>query len=73
MSHQTSSTEYKIRINGSPVAHWSSIDSYFLDEFAKVCKDNPNDSVDFVMVRTEIIMNQFNYDQMKKHFKENSE
>ncbi len=67
--HQQSGTVYQVRVNGLAVAHWSSVDAAFLDEFAKVCEKNPDEYVDIVSVRTEILMNQNTYSQMQRHFR----
>ena len=67
-AHQQSGTEYQARINGSPILWDNSVSRDLLCNYAKVCADNPNDYVDIVAVRTEILMNQHTYMQMKKHF-----
>lgn len=66
--HQQSGTEYQIRINGAPVAWYPYFDKYTLAEYAKVCNDNAGEYVDIVSVRTEILLNQGSYHQMKLHF-----
>ena len=67
--HQQSGTVYQVRVNGAAVAHWSTIDNFFLAEFASVCAKNPDEYVDIVSVRTEILMNQNTYSQMQRHFR----
>jgi hypothetical protein len=67
--HQQSGTVYQVRVNGSAVAHWSSVDHSLLDEFANVCAQNPDEYVDIVSVRTEILMSQNTYSQMQRHFR----
>ncbi len=66
--HQRSGTEYQIRINGNPVFFDTILNRYFFDEYDRLCKENEGEYVDIVCVRTEILMNQGNYHQMKKHF-----
>lgn len=66
--HQQSGTEYQVRINGSPVIYYNILSNDLFDHYAKVCADNPNDYVDIVAVRTEILMNQHTYSQMQRHF-----
>lgn len=67
-THQQSNTEYQVRINGMPILWYSNIHKDLLLTYAQVCADHPNDYVDVVAVRTEILMNQHTYMQMKKHF-----
>lgn len=66
--HQTSSFEYQIRIDGEPVRHSTILTKDELDIYLDLCKTNAHKYVDIVVVRTEILINQFNYSQMKKHF-----
>ena len=66
--HQQSGTEYQVRINGSPVIYCNNLSNGLLDQYAKTCADNPDDYVDIVSVRTEILMNQHTYSQMRRHF-----
>lgn len=63
-----SKTQYQIRINGSFACELDCFDKYSIEKFAEICRDNPNDFVDVVFVRTEILMNQFSYHQMQRHF-----
>ena len=66
--HQHTKTDYYIRINGEPVRFPMSVDREALDEWAKLCEENPGCYVDIVSVHTEILVNQANYHQLKKHF-----
>ena len=68
LEHQTSNTEYRIRINGGAVRYYHDMHKTMLDEFAVIARDNPEDYVDIVSVRTEILLNQGSYYQMKRHF-----
>lgn len=68
LTHQQSGTEYQIRVNGNPVSDSPSLDNEMLDSFANACAKQPEDYVDIVSIRTEILMNQFNYRQMQRHF-----
>lgn len=68
--HQSSKTEYQIRIDGEPKYYPMYIDRQCLDAFAKLCADNPGKYVDIVSIRTEILFNQGTYHQIKKHFAE---
>lgn len=65
-----SKTNYLIRINGAPISEFQSFDRYAIEEFARVCEERQGDFVDVVSVRTEILMNQYSYHEMKKHFSE---
>lgn len=69
--HQSSSFEYQIRVDGVPV-YWSHIlcDEVF-SEYSERCKINDGCYVDIVIVNTEILVNQFTYNEMKRHFKNN--
>lgn len=66
--HQSSETSYQIRINGTPFSHHSVIGHNEINDFLELCEIRPNDYVDIVSIRTEIIMSQCNYNLMKKHF-----
>lgn len=68
VQHQQSSTGYQIRINWEPVRWSVSLDSDVIDEYSKLCSENIGEYVDIVAIRTEILMNQHTYNQMKKHF-----
>jgi hypothetical protein len=68
VTHQQSRTEYQVRINGKAVSDSPSMDNEMMDSFANACAENPEVYVDIVSVRTEILMNQFNYRQMQRHF-----
>jgi len=68
LQHQRSETEYRIRINGGAVRYYTEMHKTMLDEFAKICAENPDDYVDIVSIRTEILMSQYSYHQMKRHF-----
>ena len=63
-----STTEYQIRVGGYPVSYPYCIDKDALQEFAEICKNNPDSFVDIVRVNTEIVMGKFEYNQMKRHF-----
>lgn len=63
-----SETEYRIRINGGHVRFYKDMHQEVMGDFAQICADNPDDYVDIVLVRTEIVMNQYSYNQMKRHF-----
>jgi len=39
-----------------------------MERWLKACQENPGCYVDIVSIRTEVIMGQFNYDCLKKHF-----
>jgi len=66
--HQSNKSEYQIRIDGKPVYFPHSVDSYALDKYAELCASNPDCYVDIVSVSTEIILSQFEYHQLKRHF-----
>jgi len=66
--HQSSHKEYQVRIEGKPIYYPHTMDAEALRTWAKVCKDNPDCYVDIVRIDTQIIMSQFEYCQMKKHF-----
>lgn len=68
VTRQQSGTEYQVRINGKPLCDSPSLDNEMLDCFANACAEKPEDYVDIVSVRTEILMSQFNYRQMQRHF-----
>jgi len=68
LEHQTSHTQYQIRINGAGVRFYNDMHKNMITEFAAIARDNPNDYVDIVSVRTEILVNQYSYHQLKRHF-----
>lgn len=68
LEHQTSHTQYRIRINGVGVRFYNDMHKNMMTEFAAIARDNPNDYVDIVSVRTEILVNQYSYNQLKRHF-----
>jgi len=67
--HQGSDTRYQIRIDGKPTKEYSTIGNTEIEEWLSLCDNNPDCYVDIVQLRTEILMSQFNYNIMKKHFK----
>ena len=67
--HQSSHFEYQIRIDGKAEYYPYSMHKECLEEFVKICKEHPNCYVDIVRINTEIIMSQYDYEQMKRHFK----
>lgn len=67
-SHQTSHTEYQVRIDGNPVFFSNIMDSDTINEWTKAAINNPDCYVDIAKVSVEIIVNQFTYNQLKKHF-----
>jgi hypothetical protein len=68
VTRQQSGTEYQVRINGKQLCDSPSLDNEMLDSFANACAEKPEDYVDIVSVRTEILMSQYNYRQMQLHF-----
>jgi len=66
--HQTSHSQYQIRVDGVPHKYLHSIDSYELEKFAELCKEHADRYVDIVRVDTQIIMSQYDYAQMRIHF-----
>jgi hypothetical protein len=70
--HQSSNYEYQVRVNGKPIGFWGTTTTEIFEMYANACKANPNEYVDIVHVRTEILMNQGTYHQLKKHFQEQS-
>lgn len=66
--HQSSNTEYQIRIDGTPMRYYSTISPEFIADWLEVCAANPRCYVDIVSVRTEIIVNQGLYSLMGRHF-----
>jgi hypothetical protein len=66
--HQSSETHYQTRVDGKPVGYHSSIGKDEINEWLKLCAENEGCYVDIVQIRTEILMNQYNYHLMKKHF-----
>lgn len=68
LEHQTSRTQYQIRINGVGVRFYNDMHKNMMTEFAAIARDNPDDYVDIVSVRTEILVNQYSYHQLKRHF-----
>ncbi|WP_415913065.1 hypothetical protein [Neptuniibacter sp. QD37_11] len=66
--HQSSHTQYQVRVDGKPVFHTHSIDEEAMDKWLEASEANPGCYVDLVSVRTEIIMNLYNYDRVRKHF-----
>lgn len=67
--HQSSHTEYQIRVDGKPVYWPSGLYTGALEKYAELCEQHPDCYVDIVSVRTEILLNQGCYQQLKKHFK----
>jgi hypothetical protein len=65
-----SNSEYQIRIDGAVVRYLTMLTSDGINEYLELCKANPDKYVDIVVVRTEILFNQFNYAKMKKHFED---
>lgn len=66
--HQSSTAEYQIRVDGKPI-YWSHmLCRELLMEYADQCKNNAGCYVDIVRVNTEILVNQFTYNEMKRHF-----
>ena len=68
LEHQASHTQYQIRINGGGVRFYNDMHKNMMTEFAAIARDNPDDYVDIVSVRTEILVNQYSYHQLKRHF-----
>lgn len=66
--HQSSTNEYQIRIDGKPVKFLTMISKNDIDEWLKLCKEHPGSYVDIASIRTEIVVNQFTYHLMKRHF-----
>lgn len=66
--HQNHTREYQIRVDGKPVYYPNSIDRSALETYAELCKKNSGCYVDIVRINTEIIMSQFEYNQLKRHF-----
>jgi len=66
--HQTHKSEYQIRIDGKPVYWPNMFDKSALEKYAELCKENDGCYVDIVRVNTQILMSQFEYHQMKRHF-----
>jgi len=66
--HQSSGSEYQIRIDGKPVAYPMIICPAVMNEWLDLCHENPDCYVDIVSVHTEIVMSQHTYTQVKKHF-----
>jgi len=66
--HQTHTSEYQIRIDGAPVYWPNQLDKEALDRYAAICEDNEGCYVDIVRVNTQILLSQFEYHQMKRHF-----
>lgn len=66
--HQSHSSEYQIRVDGKPVYYPHSMDKHALEKYAEICKKNSDCYVDIVRINTEIIMSQFEYNQLKRHF-----
>lgn len=66
--HQSSKNEYQIRVNGVPYRYYSAMSKEVYDTYLGVCSDLPDDYVDIVLIRTEILMSQYDYHQMKRHF-----
>lgn len=67
-THQSSSSEYQIRVDGKPISYHYMLCNEALGEWVEVCKANPDCYVDIVRVDTQILISQFEYHQMKKHF-----
>jgi len=68
--HQSSHVDYQIRIDGVAKYYPQRLDKNSLKAFIKLCEKNPNCYVDIARVNTEIVMSQYDYHQMKRHFKE---
>lgn len=68
MAHQSNSTEYQVRVDGKPVWWSPHFTQEEVDVWLKTCAENPNAYVDIASVRVEILVNQGNYERMKKHF-----
>jgi len=66
--HQASSSHYQIRVDGEVVGHLHSIDSHALERWAEICEKNDDCYVDIVRIDTQIIISQYEYHQMKRHF-----
>jgi len=66
--HQSNSSEYHIRVDGKTL-YWSSmLGRVEINEFLKLCKENPDCYVDIARVSTEILMNQGEYHSFQIHF-----
>ena len=66
--HQSSHSQYQIRIDGVPKYYPHAMGSDALETWAALCKKNPDCYVDIVRVDTQIIMSQYDYHQMQTHF-----
>lgn len=66
--HQQSGTVYQIRIDGKPVRYFTMIGQTEINDWLKICCDNPDCYVDIAIIRTEILLNQYNYALLEKHF-----
>ncbi|MCK5644300.1 MAG: hypothetical protein KAJ19_26105 [Gammaproteobacteria bacterium] len=66
--HQTSTRDYQIRVDGKTVRYEDSMSRYLLERYAEVCKENPGCYVDIVRVDIQIIMSQYEYREMRRHF-----
>lgn len=67
-THQSSHSEYQIRIDGVPKYYPHSMGSGALNKWAELCEENPDCYIDIVRIDTQIIMSQYDYHQMKVHF-----
>jgi hypothetical protein len=68
--HQSNKTEYHLRVDGEVIRQFSDILGEEVDEWARLCGENKDCYVDIVRVDTTIILSQFNYGVMDKHFKD---
>jgi hypothetical protein len=66
--HQSSHSQYQIRIDGVPKYYPHAMDSGALKTFSDLCQENPKCYVDIIRINFEIVMCQFDYHQMKNHF-----
>ncbi len=71
--HQSSHSEYRIRIDGNPVYFNGCISNHTFNKFSELCRDHPDCYVDIVRVSTDIIFNQGSYHEFKRSFYDKQE
>jgi len=65
---QTNERSYQVRIDGKVVVYESMFSRSLMDIYADKCKENEGCYVDIVRVDTQILVSQYDYQQMKRHF-----